>query len=214
MFKLFKARILVWPLILMLVLLIAGGIFLVIKASSLGSWFGTSTQESSSQVITSITRTEEVSLLSLGVQGIDSKKTNSKVPFLGMDIPGSERATFLQYEFKAKLGIDGKKTKIEQIEEDTYRVSIPEFIFIGHDDVTFELVVDNSGGISLITPQIEQLEMVNKILDSKAQEKYIANNEDVLRDQAKSFYTGIVNAIDPNATLEFVFAGEKAAAND
>src|SRR5690606_12070252 len=86
----FKARILVWPLILILLLLIGGGVFLAIKAPSLGSFFGTHTEESSSQVITSITRTEEVSLLSLGIQGIDSKKANSKVPFLGLDIPGSE----------------------------------------------------------------------------------------------------------------------------
>ncbi|MDQ0613481.1 hypothetical protein QF046_001122 [Microbacterium sp. W4I4] len=209
-----KNRILVTSLVVVIVLLIGGGIFLAVKTPMLGSLFATETEESSSQVITSITQTEEVSLLSLGIQGIDSKKANSKVPFLGLDILGSERATFLQYEFTAKLGFDGAETKIENVDEDAYRISIPEFIFIGHSDVKFELIADNSGGLSVFTPEIKQIDMVNKVLDSKQQAKYIEDNEQTLREQAIAFYTGIIHAIDPKVTLDFVFAGDPAGVDN
>lgn len=209
----FKTRILLWPLVLVALLLIAGAIFLVIKVPAISSLFGSHTEENSSQLITSITRTEEVSLVSLGIQGIDSKKTKGKDPFFGLEIPGGDNATFIQYEFKAKLGIDGSKTKIEQIGEDSYRVSIPEFIFIGNDDVKFTLVAETGGALSFTAPKVNQVDMVNKVLNSKAQEKYIADNEDVLRDQAKFFYSGIIQAIDPKATLEFTFAPAAPSSN-
>ncbi|MGB3374235.1 MAG: hypothetical protein WBA87_03750 [Microbacterium sp.] len=210
----FKARVLIWPLVLLIAAIAAGGVFLVVKGPTILSALGISTQESSSQVITSITRTEEVSLLSLGIQGIDSKKTKGKDPFFGMELPGTERATFIQYEFKAKLGFDAKHVKIKALDDNAYRVSIPQFIFIGHSDIKLELIADTSGGLSAFTPEIKQLDMANKVLSDKEQSKYIADNEETLREQAEFFYTRIVSAIEPEATLEFEFAGDPSAAAD
>jgi hypothetical protein len=210
MTSVFKVRVLVWPLIVLLVLIVAGGVFLVIKSPSLLSLAGFSSEEStdSSQVITSITPQEEVALLALGIQGIDKKTAKQK--FMDMPIPGTERATFLQYGFKAKLGFDGAKAKVTQVGEDSYRISIPEFIFIGHSDISVELIADNSGALSAFTPEIKQLDMVNKVLSDKEQTKYIAANEEALRSQAQAFYSGIIHAVDPAASLEFVFAGDTA----
>src|SRR5690554_4772605 len=95
----FRARVLIWPLILLIALVAAGGVYLVVKGPALLSALGIGTQESSSQVITSVTRQEEVALLSLGIQGIDKKAAD--LSFFGTTIPGTERATFIQYEFKA-----------------------------------------------------------------------------------------------------------------
>lgn len=212
MTNVFKARVLIWPLILLLVVIAAGGVFLVLKGPSLLNAFGINTQESSSQVITSITRQEEVALLSLGIQGVDKKSKSQE--FFGATIPGTERATFIQYEFKAKLGFNAKNVKIKTIADNAYHITIPEFSFIGHSGIKVELIADNSGGLSAFTPEIKQLDMVNKVLSDKEQLKYIVDNEETLREQAEAFYTGIVHAVDPDATIDFVFAEETPGAND
>lgn len=207
MTNIFKARVLVWPLVLLVAVLAAGGVFLAIKGPSLLSLAGFSTAEStdSSQVITSITPQEEVALLALGIQGIDKKSAAQK--FLDMKVPGTERATFIQYGFKAKLGFDGAKASITRLKEGSYRIQVPEFIFIGHSDISVELIADNSGALSAFTPEIKQLDMVNKVLSDKEQSKYIASNEEALQSQTKAFFSGIIRAVEPDASLEFVFAG-------
>ncbi|WP_345751231.1 hypothetical protein [Microbacterium rhizophilus] len=121
--------------------------------------FGDESEERSTQVLTAVSRQEEVALLSLGIQGIDRK--SSRTTFLGVETPGSERASFVQYSFNAKLGVDGADVTIEQTGEDAYRIAIPEFVFIGHDDEHFELITEDNGILSWVTPEIDQLEMVD-----------------------------------------------------
>jgi hypothetical protein len=48
-------------------------------------------------------------------------------------------------------------------------------------------------------------EVITNVLNGEAKSKYIASNDEILRDQAKAFYTGIINAIDPTITVEFEF---------
>lgn len=57
-----------------------------------------------------------------------------------------------------------------------------------------------------MTPEIDAVEMVNKILDDSAQAEYIEANTEVLQDQAASFYRGMVTGIDPELTVEFEYA--------
>ena len=56
---------------------------------------------SDTQVIRSMERTKEVALLRLGITGIISQENKSH--FFNMEIPGTERARFIQYTFDAKL---------------------------------------------------------------------------------------------------------------
>lgn len=182
--------------------LIAGGAFLATPILAITGW-GTSSSSHDSQVITAMRRTEEISLLSLGIQGILER--NQETTFLGMAVPGSDRATFMQYGFTGKLGIDGKEVKIEQIDEESYRISFPEFIFIGYDDVTFKVAAEKNGLLSWATPEIDSLEMVNEILTDDAKSQYISANEELLQEQATSFYESIIHAVAPDIELEFVF---------
>lgn len=143
-------------------------------------------------------------LLSLGIQGIEKKTGSSE--FLWMDvIPGSERATFIQYSFNAKLGIEGKDVDIERTGKNSYLVTVPEFIFIGHSNEKFELIAENYGVLSFITPEIKQVDMVNHILNLDTQKKYISGNKDILKDQVRAFYKGIINSIDPDISVSFRF---------
>lgn len=165
--------------------------------------FGSEGETRNTQVIESIVREEQVVLLSLGIQGISEK--NDKTTFLGLDIPGSKRASFVQYTFTAKLGIDGADVKITQTGEDSYLVIIPEFIFIGHDNETFKLAAEKNGAISFVTPEIDPVEVINTLLSDDAKDEYLDANAVTLQDQAQVFYESIITSIDPELSVRFEF---------
>ena len=202
----FRKRVLLWPTLLVVVGIAAGGVFLapvLVQAASAASLLGVASEARNTQVINSITRQEQIVLLSLGVQGISERNDRSKL--FGADIPGSERVSFIQYNFDAKLGIEGEEVTIEQTGEDEFLVTIPEIIFIGHDNEAFRLVAENNGALSWVTPEIDSVEVINEILDDDAQDQYIADNEQILRDQAMAFYSGIIKSIDPEIVIDFEF---------
>lgn len=163
------------------------------------------------QVIRSMRRTREVSLLRLGVTGIISKENKSH--FFNMEIPGTERARFIQYTFDAKLGFEGKNVVIEETGENAFDITIPEFKFIGYDDPEYRVIVEQNGALSFGTQQIDSLDMVNNILTEKAKKEYVDSNRDILEEQAKSFYTSIVRSVSPETQLHFTFqqSGDKDA---
>ncbi|MFT4296331.1 MAG: hypothetical protein QM582_13055 [Micropruina sp.] len=188
---------------------------LVVVGALLAAWamkavpglalFSSTTESNNTQIIKSVERKEQVVLLSLGIQGIAEKK--GKTAFLGVEVPGSERASFVQYTFNAKLGLEGKDVTITQAGPKELVVSIPEFAFLGHDDVRFRLAAENNGALSWVTPQIDTVEMINSILNDEAQKQYVSSNVEILRDQAKVFYTGIIAGVDPSITVRFEFRG-------
>jgi len=182
--------------------LVAVGALAIRPLLSITGW-GQSSTSSDTRVVAAIQRTEEVSLLSLGIQGILEKKQEST--FMGVTLPGSDRATFLQYGFTAKVGIDGADVKIEPTGENQYRVSLPEFIFIGVDDPTFKVAAEDNGLLSWATPEIDPVEMVNQILTDEAKSQYISKNEELLKEQAADFYRSIIHAVDPEIQIEFAF---------
>lgn len=167
------------------------------------SVFESTTETSHTQIINAVEREEQVVLVSLGIQGI--MEESAERALLGVEIPGSGRASFIQYAFKAKLGIEGKDVDIEQTTSEDYLVRIPNFKFIGHDDVNFQLIAENNGVLSWVTPEIDQLDMVNRVLSAKEQEQYIASHEGILRDQAEEFYSRIITSISPTARVSFDF---------
>lgn len=202
----FAKRLRTWLIILLAVGLFGAGVVAAVGVSRVLPnlpYFGTDSSSRNTQIVHAVTRTEQVSLMSLGIQGISSK--NQKSTFQGIDIPGSERASFIQYSFSAKLGIEGKSVKIAQVAASEYLVSVPKFVFIGHSDVDFRLVIESSGVVSWVTPKIDTVEMVNAILNDDSKDQYIIANSDILKDQAKSFYGGIVSSIDPSISLKFEF---------
>ncbi len=182
------------------------GVLAMVGFQAAQSWqlFGSESESTDTRVIQSIKREEQVVLLSLGIQGI-SEKTEKRT-FLGVEVPGSDRATFMQYSFNAKLGIDGRDVRIVPVGEKKYRISIPEYIFIGHSNEDFRLVAENNGVLSFITPENDPVEMINSILSADAQADYIADNEEILRDQATYFYSSIITGIDPEIDITYDFS--------
>lgn len=164
---------------------------------------------SDTQVIRSMERTKEVSLLRLGITGIISQENKSH--FFNMEIPGTERARFIQYTFDAKLGFEGKDVSIKETGKNTFNVEIPEFRFIGYDHPEYRMIVEQNGALSFGTQQIDSLDMINNILTEKTKQEYVDSNRDLLEEQAKSFYTSIVMSVNPEAKLNFTFQTSKSS---
>ncbi|MCC9146351.1 MULTISPECIES: hypothetical protein [unclassified Arthrobacter] len=205
----FKARVRLWPLLLITFLVLAGMgaafAFGGLNAVALKSLFTSSSSERDSQVVQSVTRIQEVALLSLYIEGVARAESNREI--LGVAIPASETTTLIQYKFDAKLGIDGSQVKIEPTGPESFLVTIPEFIGIGFDEPVFEDAVEDKKALSWLAPPAVQTRMINNILSDENKQKYISQNEAELKEQAKVFYSGIIAGVDPEVTVAFEFAG-------
>lgn len=195
-------RVPVWVLLVVALSVSAGGVLASFSALR-ASVFTTNTEVINTQVVSSVSLDEQVVLMGLGVEGVEQKRENSK--FFGFEIPGSERAAFIQYSFTAKLGIEGEDVRVTRTGDKQFRITIPGFVFIGLDNPKFVLLVEDNGILSSVTPEIDQLEIANHVLGDDAKATHIAKNTELLEQQAKSFYTSIVHSIDPEIALEFEF---------
>jgi cell division protein FtsL len=189
--------------LLLVVALLVVGLVLVAKQGWLDV-IGINSSTRDSQVVQAVTRTEEVSLLSLSVQGLIDESRSREV--FGQTVPGSEEQVFLQYEFDAKLGFDAADVEVEQTADDAYTLRIPEFVFIGYAEPSFEVATTDGGVLSFVTPDIDELELVNELLSESSQATYLTENDDVLREQATTFYDSIFTSIDPAIETTYEFA--------
>ena len=189
-----------------LLLIVLGAVLALVGFTAVPNWsyLDSESETSDTRIIQSVSREEQVVLLSLGIQGISEK--SEKSTFLGTKVPGSDRASFLQYSFSAKLGVEGRDVRIVQTGDKNFLISVPEFIFIGHDDEKFKLIAENNGALSFITPKNDPVDMINSILSEDAQAKYLESNEEILREQMTLFYSSIITGIDPEVRVKYDFS--------
>lgn len=190
-------------LLLLLTVTLVMGVFAVVKNQGLLEPFGIESESHDSQVIQAVERTQEVSLLSLHIQGI--KKAGQTRTIFGKEVPFSERTLFLMYKFNAKLGLDGAQVNVTKRGDNGYLVSVPEFRFIGFDEPTFEVATEDGSALSWATPEIDELQMVNGILKGDERQSYIASNRETLEEQTEVFYDRLITSIDPGAKTTFEF---------
>ena len=201
--KFFRIKV---PLWLLLLVIAAIGMLLIIGSQSskiFAPIFETSQQSRETQVIRSLKQEKEISLLSLGIVDLYDEEVTQKV--FNTEIIGTKKLKYIRAEFTAKLGIDGKKVTINKTKDNVYEIVIPKFIFIGHDNAEFEVAVTDNALLSFFTPEIDEVAMVNKILDRKAQEKYIDKYTDLLEESTKNFYNSIIKSVDETANLQYTF---------
>ena len=178
--------------------------FVVARDQGWLSPIGIDSSTQDSQVIQAIERTQEVSLMSLGIQGILQKEQNSTV--FGQSIPGTGERVLIVYKFTAKLGVDGEQVQVEETGENAYTVTVPDFMFIGTQEPTFEFPVEDGGILRFVTPDIDQLELVNEILSDDGKQEYIDSNVDLLQDQTRVFYDSLITSVVPDAEVTYEFA--------
>ena len=78
---------------------------------------------------------------------------------------------------------------------------------VGYDEPTFEVAVEDNGVLSWVTPDVDQLDMVNDVFDDDARDQYLADQQTALQEQAKVFYDSLITGIDPDASITYEFAG-------
>lgn len=167
------------------------------------SVFRTDSEDRDSQIVTAVTLEEQVVLLSLGILGLHDRGSSSEL--WGFEIPWSNRTSILEYSFTAKLGIEGGDVTIEKTGDDAFLLSIPEFIFIGHEGGDFRMAIQDHGALSWITPKVDTAELITEILNGDTELQYVESNVSLLKEQAEVFYRGILTSIDPDITVEFEF---------
>ncbi len=183
------------------VVVAVGALFLF--RAPIASWIGPTTDKNT-QIVNAVTRTQEVALVTLGIEGIRERKTDDG-QILFLSIPNS-RATFLRYSFDAKLGLDAENVEIEEQADGSFVVRIPSFIVIGIDNQNVEVAAESNDLLSWTTAEIDKVEMVNTIFGDDVEAEYLVKNTDLLKDQARAFYSTIVHSIDPDVDLVFEFA--------
>lgn len=187
-------------LVLFVVLLIAAA---AIGGLWLGKSFGASEQREI-QVIKSVELQEQVVLLRSAIADLKPRADIQDIN--GVAIPWTDRSVLLQYEFDTMVGIDGEEVTITRTADNAFLVSIPDFILIGIDEPKYTVVNESNGVLSFLTPEIDTLKLTEEVLTDEVKTEHIDGLRPLLEVQAESFYTNIINAIDPDVTLEFKFA--------
>lgn len=183
--------------------LVVGGAWALSRTPLLDEPLEVVSESSNEKIVTAVERQEQLVLLSTNIQGLSEERVNSSL--WGRNLPGTGRTQFLKYTYRAKLGIEGGEVRIEETGDDRYLISVPEFIFIGHDAVKFETAAEDNGALSWVTPEIDTAETISKILNEETKAEQVDQNRDLLEDQARNFYTGLVHGIDDQVELEFEF---------
>lgn len=177
----------------------------------IGRFFG-ATEERDTQVLRSITREQQVILLTAGITEIKEERENQSF-FELFDIPGSERVMFVRYEVDAKFGIEGDDVAVARTGENAFRVTMPEFIYLGYANPRFETATEANGLLSWTTPAIDKFSFVEEELSDEAVVTHIEGFRPVLEEQARAFYTNIITSIAPDAAIEFVFTKQSPSAD-
>ncbi len=139
----------------------------------------------------------------------------------GISTDTRDTKTVESFEFKqditlVSLGINGTQVNIMKTGEHSYSVSIPAFEFMGmkfsnqDGEGPFKKIDTANGILSFVTADIDESVLYSRIVtDQSAQ--LIADNEQHLRSQAEVFFTGIITAVDPEASIDFEFAEQPTA---
>lgn len=156
-----------------------------------------------SLTVKSLSKEKQIVLVNLGLSEILNEEKSSQL--FGKNIVGTSRKKFIQASFDAKLGLDGKDVDIAKDGKNSYLITVPKFIFIGYNNPNFKLMDEHNGVFSSFTSDINESDMINKVLNGKSKKKYLTKYNDLLRQSTKEFYRGIVQNTNPDAKLSFKF---------
>jgi hypothetical protein len=73
-------------------------------------------------------------------------------------------------------------------------------------NVDFKTAIEDNGVLSWVTPQIDTAAAITAILSEGEMAEQILSNRDLLEDQARTFYTGIIHRINDDVEIDFEFS--------
>jgi len=177
----------------------------LVGAHYLGNPLDAFDESKNTRVLYSIRNVEEVALLSLGVQEIENDSKDASL--FNVSIPGTTKTSNVQFSFQAKLGINGENVGVEDRGSNDFLITIPEFEFIGMENLDVQVLNEENGVLSWVTPDIDKGAMLEEVINADLQDKYIESNEQTLQEQAENFYRDLVVSVAPDAAVEFEFSG-------
>lgn len=197
-----------WAKILLVLVILAVIAAAAVGGITVGKFFGA--QESrDTQVIRSIKGEEQVILLTAGMTDVKEEKADGLRLAIGdlqlFTLPGTERSLLVRYEYDAKFGIEGQDVDIQSTGSNSYLVTIPKFIYLGYANPDLSVAGEKNGALSWTTPEIDKSAVFEQILTDQVMKEHIDGFRPVLQEQSETFYTRIVNAIDPSIQLQFEF---------
>ncbi len=203
---------LIATIIFLVIGVLIGGLIMYFGAKNMPGFFAQETETTHSKVVKAVQAEEQVVLMSQAIEGITESRRQAQL--FGRNVPFTDRTSFIQYSYKAKLGLEGKEVTIDEVgqvggeaEAAKYLITVPEFVFIGHSDEQFRTAVEDNGILSWTTDDIDAAALVTDILNDDRKQQSIDDNREFLEQQAESFYGAIVKSVDPEAEVEFAFAG-------
>lgn len=197
-----------WAKLLLIVVILGVITGAALVSFNVGKFFG-ATESRDTQVIRSVKGEEQVILVTAGMTDVQEEREDGVKFAIGdwdlFTLPGTDRYVLVRYEYEAKFGIEGKDVEIAQTGENSYRITVPKFIYLGYANPDLSIANEKNGLLSWATPEIDTTAIFEELLSEQAVELHIDGYRPVLEEQAKLFYSKIVGAIDPTATLEFAF---------
>lgn len=198
-----------WAKILLIVVVIALIGVAAVAGLAVGKTLGAA-ETRDTQVIRSIKGEEQVILVTAGVTDVKEEREDGLELGIGdlklFTLPGTSRSLLVRYEYDAKFGIEGEDVDITPTGDNSYLISIPQFIYLGYADPDLTVANEENGVLSWTTPEIDATEVIEQLLSKQQVSEHIDGFRPLLEEQAKVFYTNIVSAIDPEISVEFEFA--------
>lgn len=201
--KFFQLKMYVWMAVA--IILVAGGFGLF------GYFSGQSDKVTISQSYSSVKYLEEVHevvLLNVGLQRVESQKTNTKIPWTKIGLPATEKRALIVLNYEAKLGIT-KPVSISKSGDNAITVKVPKFEVIGvelDEKNPYQLYDDSGDLLSFMTEDIDKAKLALKKLSNKSQKEYLISYQDNLKQSAETYYKSIITAINPEFEVTVTFA--------
>lgn len=108
----------------------------------------------------------------------------------------------------SKLGFEASDVEIESKWFNQYVITVPEFVFIGYEDLQFETITKDGGFLSFLTEDIDTAKVVTEIITPEKQSQQIEDNQETLRAEVIDFYTGIDSELDDGIKIKLKFKFE------
>lgn len=189
------------PVILVIMLVAAGVTMFSADREEESDFFDESRD---SQIIESLELSREVVLLKASTQGIHEVENYSAI-FGDRKIPGTGKSELIEYSYQNKLGFDGHEVSIKSKRNNRFEITIPEFKFIGYDNVVMDTVHSRNGFLSFSTEDINTGEVITEIMEGNRVEELIDANREMLEREAEDLYWDLALEIDDEVDLRFKF---------
>lgn len=154
-----------------------------------------------------IEEVKETVFLNVGIQSVETKTNNTKIPWTAIGIPLSEKKAIIILNYEAKLGIK-EPVKITETSENHYRIQLPAYEVIGVEldkEEPYQLYDSRGELLSYSTKEVDTGELVTQRLSSDKQAQYLEQYKKQMNDSARDYYTSLFKPFGDEVKVEIIY---------